>query len=83
MLLALQGALRSGEIWVKGSRRYANHASYLIAPDVWKRDRGELLKLTGKPATFAERLAEIEADMARYLDDLEALRRSRRAGPHR
>ena len=34
-LLALQGALRSGEIWVKGSRRYANPASYLIAADVW------------------------------------------------
>ena len=33
MLFALQGALRSGEIWVKGSRRYANPASYLIAPE--------------------------------------------------
>ena len=32
-----------------------------------------MLKLTGKPGTFAERLAEIEAEMARYLDDLEAL----------
>jgi TnpA family transposase len=73
VLLALQGALRSGEIWVKGSRRYANPASYLIAPEVWKRDRAELLKLTGTPATFAERLAEIETEMARYLDDLEAL----------
>ena len=72
-LLALQGALRSGEIWVKGSRRYANPASYLIAADVWERDRTELLKLTGKPATFTERLTEIEAEMARYLDDLEAL----------
>ncbi len=48
MLLALQGALRSGEIWVKGSRRYANPASYLIAPELWERDRAELLKLTGK-----------------------------------
>jgi len=71
-LLALQGAL-SGEIWVKGSRRYANPASYLIAAEVWKRDRVELLKLTGKPAAFAEHLAEIEAEIARYLDDLEAL----------
>ena len=73
VLLALQGALRSGEIWVKGSRRYANPASYLIAPEAWARDRTELLKLTGQPATFAERLTEIEQEMARYLDDLEAL----------
>jgi len=64
---------RSGEIWVGGSRRYANPASYLIAPEAWKRNRAELLKLTGKPATFAERLNEIETEMARYLDDLEAL----------
>ena len=40
---------------------------------MWERDRAELLKLTGKPATFAERLVEIEAEMARYLDDLETL----------
>ena len=73
VLLALQGALRSGEIWVKGSRRYANPASYLIAPETWQRDRSEILKLTGKPATFAERLAEIEKEMGRYLDELEAL----------
>ncbi len=73
VLLALQGALRSGEIWVKGSRRYANPASYLIPPEVWERDRTDLLKLTGKPAKFAERLAEIEAEMARYLDELEVL----------
>jgi TnpA family transposase len=73
VLLALQGGLRSGEIWVKGSRRYANPASYLIAPEVWEREGTELLKLTGKPATFAERLAEIEVEMAGYLDELEAL----------
>ena len=83
VLLALQGALRSGEIWVKGSRRYANPASYLIAPEVWKRDRAELLKLTGKPATFAERLAEIETEMARYRRPRRAARRPRRARQHR
>jgi hypothetical protein len=58
---------------VKSSRRYANPASYLIPPEAWERDRSEILKLTGKPATFAERLAEIEVEMGRYLDELEAL----------
>ena len=33
VLVALQGGLRSGEIWVQGSRRYANPASYLISPE--------------------------------------------------
>lgn len=73
VLFALQGALRSGEIWVEGSRRYANLASYLIPPGEWPERRAEVAELTGVPATFAERLAGIDADYARYLGDLEAL----------
>jgi TnpA family transposase len=73
VLFALQGALRSGEIWVEGSRRYANLASYLIPPAVWPTKRAEVLELTGQPGTFADRLARIDLDLARYLDDLEAL----------
>jgi hypothetical protein len=33
VLFALQGGLRSGEIWVQGSRRHANPASYVIDPE--------------------------------------------------
>ncbi len=73
VLFALQGGLRSGEIWVKGSRRYADPASYLIAIEAWPARRGEVMELTGMPATFAERLTAIDAEMSRYLDDLEAL----------
>jgi len=73
VLFALQGALRSGEIWVQGSRRYANPASYLIPVEDWPARRTEALELTGMPGTFAERLAAIDADIARYLDDLEVL----------
>jgi hypothetical protein len=73
VLFALRGALRSGEIWVQGSRRSANLASYLISPEVWPDKRAEVLELTGMPPTFAERLSRIDEDMARYLDVLEAL----------
>jgi TnpA family transposase len=73
VLFALQRALRSGEIWVEGSRRYANLASYLIPPEEWPERRAEVAELTGLPATFAERLAGIDADYARYLGELEAL----------
>lgn len=72
VLFALQGGLRSGEIWVQGSRRYANPASYLIGVDAWPAQRPEVLELTGMPATFAERLGVIDEQMSRYLDDLEA-----------
>jgi len=73
VLFALQGGLRSGEVWVEGSRRYANPASYLIAPETWPTQRAEVLELTAMPATFADRLAVIDQEMGGYLDDLEAL----------
>ena len=73
LLFALQGALRSGEIWVQGSRRYANPASYLIPTEDWPARRDEVLELTGMPGAFAERLAVIDADIAGYLDGLEVL----------
>lgn len=73
VLFALQGGLRSGEIWVKGSRRYANPASYLIAVEAWPAQRGEILELTGMPVTFAQRLGAIDTEMSRSLDDLETL----------
>ncbi len=73
VLFALQGGPRSGEIWVKGSRRYADPASYLITVEAWPARRGEVMELTKMPATFAERLTAVDAEMSRYLDDLEAL----------
>ena len=72
-VLGLQGGLRSGEIWVESSRRHANPASYLIASETWPDQRGEVLELTGMPATFAERLAAIDGEIGGYLDDLETL----------
>ena len=68
-----RGGLRSGEIWVEGSRRYANPTSYLISADKWPRQREDALALTGMPASFSERLAGIGTETACYLDDLEAL----------
>lgn len=72
-LYALQGALRSGEVWVEGSRRYGDVASYLIPPEEWPQRRAEVAELCRLPATFAARLAGIDADYERYLAALEAL----------
>ena len=73
VLFALRGALRSGEIWVKGSRRYADPASYLIPPAVWPTRRDEVLELTGNPARFGDRLAEHRRRPRPLLDDLDTL----------
>ncbi len=66
-------ALRSGEVWVEGSRRYGDVASYLIPPEEWPQRRAEVAELCRLPATFAERLTGIDADYERYLAALEAL----------
>ncbi len=55
VLFALQGGLRSGEIWVEGSRRYANPASYLIDPETWHLQRPELLSSANRPTTQPRR----------------------------
>ncbi|MDH5372285.1 MAG: Tn3 family transposase [Acidimicrobiia bacterium] len=73
VLFALRAGLRSGEIWVDGSRRYANPTTYLIPTDDWAYVRDEALADSGKPDTFAEELTRIEADTGRLLDDLETM----------
>ena len=72
-LFELQSRLRSGEIWVHGSRRYTNPASYLIPPAQWPAHRDEVLARTGRPAGFAQRLTEIDEEIAGYLDLLEPM----------
>ncbi len=72
-LFAVQGALRSGEIWVEGSRRYGDVASYLIPPEQWPAMRDEVRELCGLASSFFERLARIDADYERHLDELEVL----------
>jgi len=73
VLYALRAGLRSGEIWVKGSRRYANPATFLLTPDDWELARPEMLAITGQPTTFADRLDQIDTEYTQLLDDLEPL----------
>jgi len=73
VLYALRSGLRSGEIWVKGSRRYANPATFLLTPVDWELARPEVLAITGQPTTFGERLDQFDGEYARLLDDLEPI----------
>jgi TnpA family transposase len=73
VLYALRDGLRSGEIWVKGSRRYANPASFLIQPEDWDRHRPDTLATTGQPPAFDERLAGIDTEISELLDHLDPI----------
>lgn len=72
LLTVLREALRSGDVWVEGSRRYADPQSYLIPKTNWPSLRQEVSISTGTPSNGAEHLAacraEMEASLARLRD---------------
>jgi hypothetical protein len=57
-LLALRDRLRTGDVYVPGSRRYSDPAAYLLTPDKWVLQRAEFCQLVGKPADPARALAD-------------------------
>ena len=66
-LWMLRQALRTGDIWVENSRRYADPETYLIPPQEWPKQRAKVCELTGTPGAGDQRLAEREADLERLL----------------
>lgn len=50
VLPALRDGLRSGDVWVPDSRRYADPAAYLLTREKWGDQRSEFCRLVGKPA---------------------------------
>jgi TnpA family transposase len=74
VLWELRAALRAGDVWLEGSRRYANPESYLIPPTDWPALRPEVCSLTQTPGDGAvrlkERQAELEMLLRRFDDEL-------------
>jgi TnpA family transposase len=50
VLLGLRDGLRSGDVHVPGSRRYADPGTYLFTPAQWAPRQAEFCALVGKPA---------------------------------
>jgi hypothetical protein len=71
VLLALRDALRSGDVWVPGSRRYCDPAAYLLTPSKWADHRVEFCRLVGKPADATTGLAQVEDELHTALCELE------------
>ncbi len=49
LLWELRRALRSGDVWLENSRRYANPESYLIPKDKWSTLRSEVCQMLQLP----------------------------------
>lgn len=63
-LFELRANLRSGNIWVIGSRRYAKLDSYLIPNEHWQTTRVAACELLGLPADGAAKLASRQAELS-------------------
>ncbi len=71
MLLALRDGLRTGDVYVPGSRRYSDPAAYILTPDQWSLHRAQFCELVGKPADSARALAAAQDELADALGELE------------
>jgi hypothetical protein len=79
VLWELRGALRAGDVWLEGSRRYANPETYLIPRDQWANIRTETCRLVQVPeqakARLQERQQELEARLSQFDKGLPATAR--------
>ncbi len=73
VLLGLRDGLRSGDVFVPGSRRYADPAAYLLTAEQWGPQRVEFCRLVGKPADPGRALAEVVDELHAAVAELEAV----------
>jgi hypothetical protein len=67
VLVGLRDGLRSGDVFVPGSQRYADPASFLLTPEAWAPQKVEFCHLVGKPGEVADALrAELAGMLPRY-----------------
>nr|WP_243710375.1 Tn3 family transposase [Micromonospora sp. KC213] len=71
VLVGLRDGLRSGDVFVPGSRRYADPASFLLTPQAWAPQKVEFCHLVGKPVEAADALAAAHDELHTALADLE------------
>src|SRR5712691_9803879 len=70
-VLALRDGLRSGDVFVPGSRRYADPGTYLFTPEQWQPRLAEFCQLVRKPSEAAEAIAQVKDELRLALTDLE------------
>lgn len=75
-LWELRNALRSGDIWIDNSRRYADPETYLIPRERWCSFRSEACALLGVPEDGASRIFDRHKELEAALSEFD------RALPH-
>ncbi|MFI5634722.1 Tn3 family transposase [Streptomyces sp. NPDC051664] len=80
VLLGLRDGLRSGDVYVPSSRRYADPASYLFTPERWSGQRDQFCELVGKPVSARAALEGCKEELESAMGDLEKVLGNGEAG---
>jgi TnpA family transposase len=73
VLATLRDRLRSGDVYVAPSHRYADLNSYLIPPAEWEQARPELCAQLGLPPVTTDRLTERVQELSDLLGPMKSL----------
>lgn len=71
VLWELRTALRSGNLWVEGARRYTDPATFMISPDRWRIIGEQNRRALGIPAEAESQLHSLEENLASVARKLE------------
>ena len=73
LLYELRNALRSGDIWLETSRRYANPETYLILKDRWQAHKNEVRHQISAPQEAHWRLTERQTELEELLEQVDTM----------
>ncbi|MFE7353262.1 Tn3 family transposase [Streptomyces sp. NPDC057543] len=76
----MRDGLRSGDVYVPSSRRYADPASYLFTAAQWEGQQEQFCQLVGKPTEVRLALDACREELAAAVGDLEKVLGNRKAG---
>ncbi|MGB6162552.1 MAG: Tn3 family transposase [Pseudonocardiaceae bacterium] len=71
VILGLRDGLRSGDVYVPGSRRYADPATYLYTPAQWTPRQADYCQLVNKPAKAADALEQGKEELHTALAEMD------------
>jgi len=71
VLYGVQARLRSGDVWVPGSRRYTDPTTLLIPVEQWTTQRDDFCAVTGTDTDPQGQLQRLEAELHAAVNDLE------------
>jgi hypothetical protein len=73
VLYGVQAGLRSGDLWVPGSRRYTDPANLLLPPERWAGQRDDFCTITGADANPHRQLERLDRELHAAVGALEAV----------